>query len=447
MAETRTIGVFGAGWVGLVTGGCFADLGHEVIVRDVMPERIEALQAGRMPFHEPGLPEVLARNRGRIRYTLDPGDLAPADALFICVQTPPTYSGDADLSFVWSALDDLPRVPHRQILVMKSTVPVGTGDKVRAALEARGLANVGYVSNPEFLAEGNAVRDFLDPDRIVIGAFEEDDGIAVEALYREIETEVVRTDVASAEMIKLAANAFLMTRISFINEIANVCEAVGADVVEVARGVGLDHRLGPHFLRAGIGYGGSCFPKDSLALKQLASNSGYHFQLLAAVIEVNELQKRRVIQKLQKHLGKLSGKKVALLGLAFKAGTDDMREAPSLVLASRLLAEGAEVRAWDPVARPGELMKGAMLFDSVLEAVSGAEAAVIVTEWEELRRLGSPEVREAMARPLIIDGRNLLDPAETRRAGFAYEGIGRASSAFETLPETAEQDSQTKVPR
>jgi UDPglucose 6-dehydrogenase len=438
MAEPRTIGVFGAGWVGLVTGGCFAELGHKVIVRDVMPERIAALQAGSVPFHEPELPEVLARNHERITYTLDAADLGEADALFVCVQTPPTYSGDADLSFVWSALDDLPHVERRQVLVMKSTVPVGTGEKVRAALEARGLTNVGYASNPEFLSEGRAVRDFLNPDRIVIGAFAEEDGAAVEALYRGIDAPVVRSDVASAEMIKLAANAFLMTRISFINEIANVCEAVGADVVEVAEGIGLDHRLGPHFLRAGIGYGGSCFPKDSLALKQLASNSGYHFQLLAAVIEVNELQKRRVIQKLQKHLGRLRGKKVALLGLAFKAGTDDMREAPSLVLASRLLAEGAEVRAWDPVARPGELMKGAVLCDSVLEAVKGADAAVIVTEWDELRELASGEVRAAMARPLIIDGRNLLDPDETRRAGFAYEGIGRQSSAFEGLPETPE---------
>jgi len=443
MAESRRIGVFGAGWVGLVTGGCLAELGHEVIVRDVMPERIEALQAGRMPFHEPGLPEVLRRNRDRIRYTLDAGDLAEEDVLFICVQTPPTYSGDADLSYVWTALDDLPRVERRQILVMKSTVPVGTGEKVRAALEARGLSNVGYVSNPEFLAEGHAVRDFMNPDRIVVGAFAEEDAAAVESLYSGIDAPAVRTDVASAEMIKLAANAFLMTRISFINEIANVCEAVGADVVEVARGVGLDHRLGPHFLRAGIGYGGSCFPKDSLALKQLASNSGYHFQLLAAVIEVNELQKRRVIQKLQKHLGKLRGKKVALLGLAFKAGTDDMREAPSLVLASRLLAEGAEVRAWDPVARPGELMQGAALCDTVLEAVRDADAAVIVTEWDELHDLASPEMRAAMARPLIIDGRNLLDPAETRRAGFAYEGIGRPSSPFDALPETAEPE--TKV--
>ncbi|HLB18770.1 MAG TPA: UDP-glucose/GDP-mannose dehydrogenase family protein [Gaiellaceae bacterium] len=443
MAESRTIGVFGAGWVGLVTGGCFAELGHTVIVRDVMSDRIEALRAGRLPFHEADLPEVLDRNRDRIRYTVDADDLADADVLFICVQTPPTYSGDADLSFVWSALDDLPRVGRRQILVMKSTVPVGTGEKVRAALEGRELANVGYVSNPEFLAEGHAVRDFLNPDRIVIGAFADEDGAAVEALYAGIEAPVVRTDVASAEMIKLAANAFLMTRISFINEIANVCEAVGADVVEVAKGVGLDHRLGPHFLRAGIGYGGSCFPKDSLALKQLASNSGYHFHLLSAVIEVNELQKRRVVQKLQKHLGKLRGKKIALLGLAFKAGTDDMREAPSLVLASRLLAEGAEVRAWDPVARPGELMKGAVFYDSVLEAVRDADAAVIVTEWDELRGLASKDVHDAMARPLILDGRNLLDPAETRAAGFAYEGIGRPSSPFEALPETAEP--QTRV--
>ena len=431
MAESRTIGVFGAGWVGLVTGGCFAELGHQVIVRDVMPERIEALRAGKLPFHEADLPEVLERNRERITYTLDAGDLAGADAIFVCVQTPPTYSGDADLSFVWSALDDLPASDDRQILVMKSTVPVGTGEKVRAALEGRDLSNVGYVSNPEFLAEGHAVRDFLNPDRIVVGAFAEEDSAAVEALYAGIDAPVVRTDVASAEMIKLA-----------INEIANVCEEVGADVVEVAKGVGLDHRLGPHFLRAGIGYGGSCFPKDSLALKQLASNSGYHFQLLAAVIEVNELQKRRVIQKLQKHLGKLRGKKIALLGLAFKAGTDDMREAPSLVLASRLLAEGAEVRAWDPVARPGELIKGAVLHETVADAVRDADAAVIVTEWDELRSLASKEVRDAMAQPLIIDGRNLLDPAVVRAAGFAYEGIGRPSSPFEGLPQTAEPEAK-----
>src|SRR3954462_487296 len=443
MAESRTIGVFGAGWVGLVTGGCFAELGHQVIVRDVMPERIEALRAGKLPFHEPDLPEVLERNRERITYTLDAVDLAGADAIFVCVQTPPTYSGDADLSFVWSALDDLPASDERQILVMKSTVPVGTGEKGRAALAGRGLSNGGYVSNPEFLAEGRAVRDFLNPDRIVVGAFAEEDSAAVEALYAGIEAPVVRTDVASAEMIKLAANAFLMTRISFINEIANVCEAVGADVVEVAKGVGLDHRLGPHFLRAGIGYGGSCFPKDGVALKQLASNSGYHFQLLSAVIEVNELQKRRVVGKLEKHLGKLRGKTIALLGLAFKPNTDDLREAPSLVLASRLLAEGAEVRAWDPVADARRLLQGVTFCDSVLEAVTGADAAVIVTEWDELRELASDDVRRAMRRPLILDGRNLLDPEQARGAGFAYEGVGRAASPLAALPETPEPERQT----
>jgi UDPglucose 6-dehydrogenase len=242
-------------------------------------------------------------------------------------------------------------------------------------------------------------------------------------------------------MIKLAANAFLMTRVSFINEIANVCELVGADVQSVASGVGLDRRLGPHFLRAGIGYGGSCFPKDSLALKQLAANSGYHFQLLNAVIEVNELQKRRVVHKLQRHLGRLRGKTVALLGLAFKPNTDDTREAPSRVLASRLLAEGAEVRAWDPVARVE--LPGMTRFDSPLEAVSGADAAVIVTEWSELAELANEETRKAMRHPLIIDGRNLLDPAAVRAAGFAYEGIGRAVSPLDVLPETPEREPET----
>src|SRR5207302_2061583 len=234
------------------------------------------------------------------------------------------------------------------------------------------------------------------------------DGETVAALYEPLEAPVVRAEASSAELIKLAANAFLVTRISFINEIANVCEATGADVVKVAEGVGLDHRLGPHFLRAGLGWGGSCFPKDSLALKQLAANSGYHFQLLSAVIEVNELQKRRVIGKLKRHLETLRGTTVALLGLAFKAGTDDMREAPSLVLASRLLAEGAEVRAWDPVADARELLQGVTFADSPLEAVRGTDAAVIVTEWPQLAELASPEIRAAMRRPLIVDGRNLL---------------------------------------
>jgi len=429
------VGIFGAGWVGLVTGACFAELGHQVVIRDVVPEKVDALRAGKVPFHEQEVPELLDRNADRLSYTLDVGEVADgADFLFVCVDTPPTYSGDADLSRVWTVVDELPRLDERTVLVMKSTVPVGTGEKVRVGLDARGLDHVGYVSNPEFLAEGRAVADFMSPDRIVIGAFDESDGDAVETLYEGLDGPVVRADVNSAEMIKLAANAFLMTRISFINEIANVCELTGADVTKVAEGVGLDHRLGPHFLRAGIGYGGSCFPKDSLALKQLASNSGYHFQLLSAVIEVNELQKRRVISKLKRHLGSLRGRRVALLGLAFKPNTDDMREAPSIVLSGRLLAEGAEVVGWDPVAGGQALPRSVEIAASVLEAVDGADAAVIVTEWDELRDLAREDVREAMANPLIVDGRNLLDPEAARAAGFAYEGIGRPIAETQPPP-------------
>jgi UDPglucose 6-dehydrogenase len=426
--------------VGVVTGACFAELGHTVVIRDVVPEKITALHAGKVPFHETDVQALLERNSERLQFTLDVADIADCEFLFVCVDTPPTYSGDADLSRVWTVVDELPELSGHPILVMKSTVPVGTGDKIRLGLDQRGLDHVGYASNPEFLAEGHAVRDFMQPDRIVIGAFDPDDADAVATLYSSVDAPLVRCDVNSAEMIKLAANAFLMTRISFINEIANVCEATGADVVKVAEGVGLDKRLGPHFLRAGLGYGGSCFPKDSLALKQLASNSGYHFLLLAAVIEVNELQKRRVIGKLKRHLGSLQGKSVALLGLAFKPDTDDMREAPSIVLASRLLAEGSDVRAWDPVADGANLPGGVTVVDSVLEAVTGTDAAVIVTEWSELRALASAEVRAAMRNPLIIDGRNLLDPAETRRAGFAYEGIGRPMELTDVLPETPEPE-------
>jgi UDPglucose 6-dehydrogenase len=436
------IAIFGAGYVGLVTGACFADLGHEVVVRDVLPERVEALQAGEVPIYEPGLDEVLARNRDRISFTLDVREAVEgADFLYVAVGTPPTYAGDADLSAVWTVVDELPDDASATV-VMKSTVPVGTGEKVRATLDARGLEAVGYASNPEFTAEGTAVGDFMEPDRIVIGAFDQEDGDAVEALHAGIDAPIVRTDVNSAEMIKLTANAFLVTRISFINEIANVCELVGADVTSVAEGIGLDHRLGPHFLRAGIGWGGSCFPKDSLALKQLAANSGYHFHLMNAVIEVNELQKRRVVQKLQRHLGRLRGKRIALLGLAFKPNTDDMREAPSLVLASRLIAEGTEVRGYDPIARPD--LQGVEMCDSPLEAVTDADAAVIVTEWQELLDFPSEETRQAMRHPLIVDGRNLLDADAVRALGFAYEGVGRTVSPLDVLPETTERDPETR---
>jgi UDPglucose 6-dehydrogenase len=440
------IGIFGAGYVGLVTGACFAELGHDVVVRDVVEEKVSRLRAGEVPIYEPGLDELLQRNAARLAFTLDVSEAAEgAEFLFVCVDTPPLYSGDADLSRVWTVVDELPRTGESQVLVMKSTVPVGTGEKVRAALDQRGLTHVGYVSNPEFTAEGRAVHDFMSPDRIVIGAFDDEDGDRVEAVYAGVQAPIVKMDVASAEMVKLASNAFLMTRISFINEIANVCEATGADVVNVAEGVGLDRRLGRHFLRAGAGWGGSCFPKDSLALKQLAANSGYHFQLLNAVIEVNELQKRRLIGKLQRHLGRLRGRRIALLGLAFKPHTDDTREAPSLVIASRLMAEGARVRVWDPVVVGEKVLPQAEVAHSVEDAVRDADAAVIVTEWPELAQLARPEIRELMARPLIIDGRNLLDPEQARAAGFAYEGIGRPVSPLDVLPETAEREPELEA--
>ncbi len=430
------VAIFGAGYVGLVTGACFADLGNEVVVRDVIADRIAALQAGRVPIYEPGLAELIERNHERLRFTTDVADaIDGAEFVYIAVGTPPTPSGDADLSAIWTVIDELPEGTDA-ILVMKSTVPVGTGEKVRAALRGRGMNDAGYVSNPEFTAEGTAVRDFMQPDRIVIGATRQEHGDAVERLHAGIDAPMVRMDVNSAEMVKLAANAFLSTRISFVNEIANVCELVGADVEHVARGVGLDHRLGPHFLRAGIGFGGSCFPKDVSALKQLAGNSGYHFQLLSAVIEVNELQKRRVIGKLERYLGMLRGTTIALLGLTFKPNTDDMREAPSIVIANRLVAEGVKVRGWDPIADAASHLPGAVeIAASPLEAVRDADAAVIVTEWPQLNAILTPEIRDAMARPLIIDGRNMLDPRAARDAGFMYEGIGRAGSAFAGLPE------------
>ena len=389
-ASPSRVAVFGAGYVGLVTGACFAELGHHVVVRDVIPERIAALQRGEVPIYEPGLEELISRNADRLTFTLDVSEaIEGAEFVYIAVGTPPTYSGDADLSAVWTVIDELPAIERRCVVVMKSTVPVGTGLRVRHRLDERGLSQVGYASNPEFTAEGTAVRDFLHPDRIVVGAFRDEDGDAVAALHAGIDGPVVRCDVASAEMIKLAANAALMTRISFINEIANVCEATGADVVRVAEGIGLDRRIGPSFLRAGIGFGGCCFPKDSLALKQLAANSGYHFQLLNAVIEVNELQKRRVIGKLNSHLGSLRDKRIALLGLAFKPHTDDMREAPSLVLAGRLLAEGADVVAWDPIV-DGQRPARRRDRGHARGGRAGADAIVIVTEWPAARgrRLG-----------------------------------------------------------
>jgi UDPglucose 6-dehydrogenase len=421
---SEPVGVVGVGWVGLVTAACFASQGHEVWAMDVDEDKVGHLAAGEVTFHEPGLAELVVEHRDRLHFTTDMDELlANARLLFCCVDTPPTYSGDADLSRVRTVVERLP-ADADHALVMKSTVPSGTGAAIR-----RDMPGLAYVSCPEFLKEGSAVADFLNPDRVVIGADPDDEWAAdaVARLYEPLGGEIVRTDVASAEMIKLASNAFLATKISFINEIANVSEEVGADVTEVARGMGLDERIGSAFLKAGIGYGGSCFPKDVSALKQLAGNSGYHFQLLNSVIEVNELQKRRVIGKMTKHLGSLVGKRIALLGLAFKPNTDDMREASSLVLSARLQGEGANVVAYDPVATEAAsgLLTGTDFAASAEEALTGADGAILVTEWPEFADLDWAALAGVMRNPVLIDGRNFLDPEAIRAAGFAYEGIGR----------------------
>jgi UDPglucose 6-dehydrogenase len=397
-----------------------------VIAREIVADKVEALERGEVPIHEPGLPELIERNRARLTFTteLEPL-LESARLIFVCVQTPPTHSGDADLSAVQRAAEELGSAEGKA-LVMKSTVPVGTGRTIR-----RDAPDIAYVSCPEFLREGTAVDDFMKPDRVVIGA-DGDDRWAADAVadvYAPLDAQIVRTDVSSAEMIKLASNAFLATKISFINEIANVSEEVGADVTDVARGMGLDERIGPRFLQAGIGYGGSCFTKDVSALKMLAGNSGYHFQLLTSVIEVNELQKRRVMAKLERHLDSLVGKRVALLGLAFKPDTDDMRGASSLVLASRLEGEGAKVVAYDPVAEDAArpLLPNVEMRKSALEALDDADAAVLVTEWPEFAELDWQDVAKRMSNAVLVDGRNFLDPQAIRKAGLVYEGIGRSA--------------------
>jgi UDPglucose 6-dehydrogenase len=434
-SNREAIGVIGTGYVGLVTAAGFAELGNEVYCIDIDATKIEGLKQGRIPIYEPGLGELVARHRDRMHFSIDLSDaLEHARLLFVAVGTPPTYSGDADLSAVDAVVDAMP-ASDRHALVMKSTVPVGTGEKIKRIFVEQGKG-FRYVSCPEFLKEGSAIADFLQPDRVVVGDDGDWAGDAVAALYAPLEAPIVRTDIRSAEMVKLASNAFLATKISFINEIANVCEETGADVVEVAKGMGLDARIGPKFLQAGIGFGGSCFPKDVTALKQLAGNSGYHFQLLNSVIEVNELQKRRVLAKLERHLGSLVGKEIGLLGLAFKPNTDDMREASSLVLSSRLNGVGANVRAYDPVAEEEArklIPRGVEFKGSAAEVAEGADALVLVTEWPEFAELDLAEVARSMRGDLLVDGRNFLDPERVREAGLVYEGIGRASGRIASL--------------
>jgi UDPglucose 6-dehydrogenase len=435
--------IFGTGYVGLVTGACLAEMGNHVVCVDIDEAKVERLRQGEIPIFEPGLDAIVRRNHaeGRLEFTTDAATAtAHGELIFIAVGTPPDEDGSADLSYVLAVARSVGQHLDRYVVVVnKSTVPVGTADRVRetvaAELTAR-KASVEFdvVSNPEFLKEGAAVEDCLRPDRIIVGSSSPRAVAVLRRLYAPFNRNherLVVMDERSAELTKYAANAMLATKISFMNEIANIAERVGADVELVRRGIGADPRIGYHFIYPGAGYGGSCFPKDVQALERTARGHGYQAQLLDAVEAVNRRQKDKLFELVSRHFGgELRGRTIAVWGLAFKPNTDDMREASSLVLSARLQGEGAEVVAYDPVAMDAaheHLSAGVTLASSVLEAVRGADAAVIVTEWGEFRTLASSEVRSAMATPLIVDGRNLLDPDQVRAAGFLYESVGRPS--------------------
>jgi UDPglucose 6-dehydrogenase len=428
------ISVVGTGYVGLVTGAVFADLGNDVVCVDKDAAKIEALGAGRMPIYEPGLEELVQRNVAdrRLAFTTDLGDaVRRSDIVFIAVGTPSKTTGESDLSAVEEVALGIARALDRyKVIVNKSTVPVGTGDLVRDIIARNRRRSVDFdvVSNPEFLREGSAIEDTLRPDRIVIGAPNQQVAMTLLELYAPLERPMIITDVPSAEMIKYASNAFLATKISFVNAVANICDLAGADVTQVVKAMGMDPRIGGAFLQAGLGYGGSCFPKDTDALIQTAAGLGYDFRLLRAVVEVNRERAQRFVALMQKVLDPLDDRVIAVLGLAFKAKTDDMREARSVEVIPRLLDAGARVRAYDPVAMPNAktLLGPAVEYcASSYEAAEGADAVAIVTEWNEFKLLNLERLRGLMRRPLIFDGRNIYEPERVRRLGFEYHSVGR----------------------
>jgi UDPglucose 6-dehydrogenase len=428
-----SIAVIGAGYVGLVTGACLADLGHDVVCLDIDDSKIRMLDAGRVPFYEPELPELLQRLRAsrRIRFSTSYDTAIPGVSfVFVAVNTPAGAEGQADLMAVRAAVRELGRTISRDTIVInKSTVPIGTGDLVSYLLARCTRVPFSVVSNPEFLREGSAVSDFRHPDRVILGSQDPDAARRVAALYGKLDCPLLITDIRTAEMIKYASNAFLATKISFINEIAAICERLGADVEDVARGMGFDRRIGHQFLSAGIGWGGSCFPKDVRALIHMAAASGSHPQLLRSVVEINQDQRLRVIQKLHLLLGTLEERTVTVFGLSFKPNTDDVRNSPALELIDVLRHEGCRVRAYDPVAmeRARSQLPGIELASDAYEAASDADAVIIATEWEEFRQLDLHALRAIMRTPVVVDGRNILDPEEMRRLGFVYMGIGRGA--------------------
>jgi len=431
----KRIAVIGVGYVGLVTGTCLADLGNHVICVDINEEKIEGLKQGKVPIYELGLEELVTRNcqAGRLRFTTSYREgLADAEFVFIAVGTPQGVDGEADLRYVRMAARSIAEVmDHPMIVVNKSTVPVGTGDWVADIVhdEMNNDAAFSVVSNPEFLREGSAISDFMRPDRVVLGSLNREAAEKVAQLYLPLRTTIMITDLRTAEMIKYASNAFLATRISFINEIANVCEALGADVSEVALGMGYDKRIGHAFLDAGLGYGGSCFPKDVKALAYMAESTGRHPQLLHAVMDINTDQRREVVRKLDEALDGLRGKTVGLLGLAFKPNTDDMRSAPSVYVARMLLDAGARVRGYDPAAMDAakSILPQMEFAENAYELARGCDAIVVATEWNEFKHLDLKRVRALMnsTRPVVIDGRNIYDAKMMRDAGFYYRGVGR----------------------
>ena len=432
--------MIGSGYVGLVSGACFSQFGHQVTCVDKDADRITLLRQGRMPIYEPGLAELVARNveAGRLDFTtdLEPG-VVGADAVFIAVGTPSRRGdGHADLSYVMAAADELaPALRGYTVVVTKSTVPVGTGDAVENRIRRLSPdADFDVASNPEFLREGSAIVDFTKPDRIVVGTTSARAREVVRELYRPLflnETPVLFTSRATAELIKYAANAFLATKISFINEIANLCERTGADVQDVARGIGLDGRIGAKFLHAGPGYGGSCFPKDTLALLQTANDLDLEMSIVASVVKVNEARKRAMAEKVIRAVGgDIGGKTVAVLGLTFKPNTDDMRDAPSLVIVPALQAAGAQIRAYDPV-HPGEarlLLPEVVLCKDADAAMQGADVLVIITEWDEFRALDLDRIKSLMRGRVIVDLRNIYRPEEMAARGFDYVSVGRPLS-------------------
>lgn len=430
----RRITVIGVGYVGLVTGTCFADLGNQVICLDVAQDKIEKLRRGELPIYEPGLEEMVQRNvaAGRLSFTSEYAEaIAEADFIFVAVGTPSGVDGEADLKYIRMAVESMaPHLDGYTIIVNRSTVPVGTGDSTAETLELLGKrqgSDFQVVSNPEFTREGSAVYDFLNPDRVVLGSVDREAAEAVAELYRPLTSKIMITDLRTAEMIKYASNAFLAMRISFINEIASICEKLGADVKRVAQGMGMDQRIGTAFLDAGLGFGGSCFPKDVKALQYMAELNGLHPQLLRAVMDINRDQRRRVIVKLREALGSLRGKTIGLLGLSFKPNTDDIREAAAIDLAHLLSNEGARLRAYDPVAIEAarRILDGVTFCADPYAVADGADALILVTEWNEFKQLDMPRIVSSMRRHLLIDGRNIYDPAVMHELGFEYHGIGR----------------------